>query len=416
MSQLTDDQLLHRFAEHRDAEAFGRLVERHARLVHATCRRETGDDGLAEDASQTVFLLLAKKARSLRAERSLASWLFATSRLASRNLLREERRRKAREARASAEMERTMNPDASEVIEPHLNDALARLRPSDRQAVILRYLEGRSLAEVASEMNLGESAARMRVNRAIDRLRANLGRAGVTVSVVGLVTMLDHDASAAVPQSLLSVVSVPSAASSGGGIGAWPLLAKGTLIALATTTTKTLVAASAATLLVGGGFVFVRSNVSKIDDATIRAGFRPLIGKWAGTTNLSAFQPNATGTTTMQIDFQPEDGGRKLKFTIKVPDLHYGDRKVMSIDSKTGHMLVAMADGKVEELTMTGFQDVASRGEGMIRLVGKPAERKGLTQTKVGLTIKGDHLTLRQENVPFEGKSDVQDINLERVK
>lgn len=416
MSQLTDDQLLHRFAESRDAEAFGRLVERHARLVHATCRRETGDDALAEDASQTVFLLLAKKARSLRAERSLASWLFAASRLASRNLLREERRRKAREARASAEMEHTMNSDAAEVIEPHLNDALARLRPADRQAVILRYLEGRSLSEVATEMNLGENAARMRVNRAIDRLRANLGRAGVTVSVAGLVVVLDRSAEAAVPQSLLTAVSVPSAASSGGGIGAWTLLAKGTFIALATTTTKTLVAASAATLLLGGGFVFVQSNSPKYDDATIRAAFRPLVGKWAGTTNLSSFQPNATGTTRMQIDFQPEDGGLKLRFTIKVPELHHGDRKVMSIDPKTGHMLVKMGDGKVEELTMTGFQELAIRGEGTIRLVGKPATTKGLTQTKVAITVKGDHLTLRQENVPFEGKTDTQDINLERAQ
>lgn len=417
MSHLTDDQLLQRFADHRDAEAFGRLVERHAGLVHATCRRETGDAALAEDAAQTVFLLLARKARSLRAERSLASWLFATARLASRNLLREERRRKAREARASAGMETTMTSrDDSEAISPHLNEALIRLRPADRQAVILRFMEGRSFAEVAVELNLGESAARMRVNRAIERLRVNLGRAGVTVTVAGLVAALDRDAQAAVPPSLLNVVSASSVASSGGGVGVGSLLAKGTLIALATTTTKTLVAASVATLLLGGGFVYVRTTTPKYGDETVRAAFKSLVGKWSGTTNLSSFQPNATGRTPMQIDFQPEDDGRKLKFTIKAPEVHHGDRKVMSIDPRTGHMMVMVGDGKVEELDMVGFADLASRGEGTLRLVGKPAQMKGLSQTKVSIIVSKDRLVLRQEDIPFEGKPDVQDIELERVK
>ena len=107
-------------------------------------------------------------------------------------------------------------------------------------------------------MNLGESAARMRVNRAIERLRSNLGHAGVTVSGVALLTVLDRDAQAAVHVHLLNAVSVPGAASSG-STGASVLLAKGTLIAMATTTTKILTATCAVALLAGGGFIAVRA-------------------------------------------------------------------------------------------------------------------------------------------------------------
>jgi len=412
MSHLTDDQLLQRFAERRDAEAFAQLVQRHMGLVHATCRRETGDDALAEDAAQATFLVLARKARALVDERSLASWLFATARLTARNLLREERRRRAREERASAGTERDMTTEDSAAIEPLLNEALGRLKPQDRQAVILRYLEGRSLAEVASELNVAESAARMRVQRAVERLRLNLGRMGVAVSVVALVGVLDSQASAAVPSHLLAV-SAPPAASSGAGLGTWTLLAKGSTLLLATTTTKALVASGVA-LVAAGGFVFVR-NQSTIDDATVRSAFRPLVGTWKGTANVPMPPRGERGPTTMIFEAKTEKDGLGLAITMRFPDQHQGERKHLSIDP-SGRLIVEGQGEPVERYRPIGFHEFAAKGEGKLGFEGQSTEGGRNAELKVSFEVHGDRLIMHQSTKPQNGPEQGQDVTLERVK
>jgi RNA polymerase sigma factor (sigma-70 family) len=412
MSHLTDDQLLQRFAESRDAEAFDRLVQRHMGLVHATCRRETGDDALAEDAAQATFLVLARKARSLRDERSLASWLFATARLTARNLLREERRRKAREARASAGTEREMNVEDTGAIEPLLNEALGRLKPQDRQAVILRYLEGRSLAEVAAELNVAESAARMRVQRALERMRTNLGRLGVATTVVALVAVLDSQASAAVPPNLLAV-SVPPTASSGAGFGTWTLLAKGTTLLLATTT-KALVASGVA-LVVAGGFVFVRSQ-PVFDDATVRAAFRPLVGRWKGTATVPMPPDGSRKPTAMLVDVKPEKDGLGLALTMRFPDIHQGERKHLSIDSK-GQFVVEGQEGQpTERYQSQGIREVAAKGQGKLQFAGRSTEGGRTADLRVSFEIGANRMIMHQSAKPLNGPEQGQDVTLERVK
>jgi RNA polymerase sigma factor (sigma-70 family) len=412
MSHLTDDQLLQRFAESRDAEAFDRLVQRHMGLVHATCRRETGDDALAEDAAQATFLVLARKAKALRDERSLASWLFATARLTARNLLREERRRKAREARATAGTERTMNTEEPEAIEPLLNEALGRLKPQDRQAVILRYLEGRSLAEVAVELNVAESAARMRIQRAIERLRLNLGRMGVATSLAVLLAVLDSQASAAVPPRLLAV-SVPSSASSGGGFGTWTLLAKGTTLLLATTTTKALVASGVA-LVAAGGFVFVKTR-PVFDDATVRAAFRPFVGSWKGTATMPMPPDGSRKPTTMLVEAKPEKEGLGLALTMRFPDIHQGERKHLSIDSQ-GRFIVEGQGQPTERYQSQGIREVAAKGEGKLQFQGRSGGASHAADLKVSFEVQGDRLVMHQSSKPLNGPEQGQDVTLERVK
>jgi len=97
---MHDGRLLREYAEHGSQAAFARLVERYLRLVYSACLRETGEAGPAEDAAQAVFLLLARKAPSLKGRASLAGWLFAASRLVSRNAVRQERRRRRQEQKA----------------------------------------------------------------------------------------------------------------------------------------------------------------------------------------------------------------------------------------------------------------------------------------------------------------------------
>jgi len=171
---MQDDTLLTHYAQGGSEAAFGQLVARHLSLVYATCLRETGSPSLAEDAAQVVFLLLARKAKSLRAGPSLAGWLYQTSRFVAKDIRKQEARRCLREQTVMQEITHRQEPPAPECqswqdVAPLLNDALSALKPGEREAVLLRFLEGHSLAETGAALSLTEDAARMRVSRAVDK-------------------------------------------------------------------------------------------------------------------------------------------------------------------------------------------------------------------------------------------------------
>ncbi len=201
---MHDGRLLREYAEHGSQAAFARLVERYLRLVYSACLRETGEAGPAEDAAQAVFLLLARKAPSLQGRASLAGWLFAAARLVSRNAVRQERRRRRQEQKAMEERtraDRDAEADAAVwgVIEPSLNDALAALNGREREAVLLRFFQGLSLAETGAALGVSADAAQMRVSRAVDKLRRHLAKAGVGVSGAALATLLPAHAAHSLP-------------------------------------------------------------------------------------------------------------------------------------------------------------------------------------------------------------------------
>jgi len=207
---LSDRALLRQYVERRSEAAFSRLVRRHLSLVYATCRREVGDPEVAEEVAQAVFLLLARKAPGLRAEAGLAGWLFQTARFAAKNALRREARRQRREWKA-AEMtrdsqaaEQAPGGDFWRQVEPHLNDALAHLGATDREAVLRRFFEGESLAEIGARLGLSENTARMRVARAVEKMRRHLARAGVTLAGAALGALLLERAGDAAPASCLA--------------------------------------------------------------------------------------------------------------------------------------------------------------------------------------------------------------------
>ena len=97
---LQDRQLLQRFIRDNSQEAFAALTARYLNLVYAVCRRELGDADAAEDVTQAVFLILARKAPSLRRDVVLSGWLFQTARFAAKNARTQEQRRKAYEEKA----------------------------------------------------------------------------------------------------------------------------------------------------------------------------------------------------------------------------------------------------------------------------------------------------------------------------
>ena len=190
---MEDWQLLRQFVDEGSRAAFDRLMARHRGLVYSTCRRELGSGALAEDATQVVFLILAQKAKSLRREVVLSGWLFQTARFAARDLRKNEQRQRARDEQAGVEMHEAAERTQESVwkkIDPKLHDSLDRLGSKDREAVLLRFFEDKSFAEIASALGQQEDAARHRVNRALEKMRRFLAAQGVVVPADTLGTLL----------------------------------------------------------------------------------------------------------------------------------------------------------------------------------------------------------------------------------
>ncbi|HVS51808.1 MAG TPA: sigma-70 family RNA polymerase sigma factor [Opitutaceae bacterium] len=205
-----DAALLREYAELRSEAAFAALVERHVSLVYFAALRRTGDAHLAEDIAQRVFTVAAQQAGALARHASLAGWLYTTTRFIAAKAMREERRRKNREQEAQLMHELSAPETAAndwEKLRPVLDAALDELGGRDREAVLLRCLEGRAFAEIGAALRLSEDAARMRVDRALDKLRARLERRGVTSTAAALGAALAAQSAAAAPAGLAAAVT-----------------------------------------------------------------------------------------------------------------------------------------------------------------------------------------------------------------
>ena len=209
---IPDHELLRRYAETGDETSFAELVRRHVSLVYsAALRQVNGDAHLAQDVTQLVFADFARKAGALALHRVLAGWLFTSTRYAAAKLVRGAQRRRAREAEAELMQEivhddRANAPDWAKV-QPVLDAALAELGETDRTAVLLRFFEGRDFAGVGARLGLSDNTARMRVERAMEKLRVALDRRGVTSTTAALALALGNQAVVAAPAGLAAARS-----------------------------------------------------------------------------------------------------------------------------------------------------------------------------------------------------------------
>ena len=207
-----DAALLAGYVRNRSESDFAELVQRHVNLVYsAALRQVNGDTHLAQDVAQLVFTDLARKAASLAGHRVLAGWLFTSTRFAAAKLVRGEQRRRSRELEAQSMQENSDSDPAVSLdwnrIRPVLDEAMAELSDRDRDAILLRYLEGRDFAEVGNRLSLSDNAARMRVDRAVEKLRALLARRGVTSTAAALALALGNQAVIAAPVGLATTVT-----------------------------------------------------------------------------------------------------------------------------------------------------------------------------------------------------------------
>ena len=212
-----DTKLQRQYVEERSERSFTELVQEHVNLVYSAALRETNGDGAqAEDVSQAVFTELARKAPRLLGHPSLAGWLYTTVRRTAANWRRADhpRRRREEEAQSMNELLSDDSPnEAWQRIQPVLDDALHELKEADREALVLRFLEDRPLREVGTRLGLKENAARMRVDRALDKLRGLLARRGITSTASGLAAALAIGVVTPAPAALAATIASTALAS-----------------------------------------------------------------------------------------------------------------------------------------------------------------------------------------------------------
>ncbi len=238
--ELSDGQLLHRFAVDGEEEAFAALVRRHGPMVLGVCRRILRHGCDAEDAFQVTFLVLFRRARALDRAGSLANYLYTVAYHAALKA-RANRSRRRQCEKEVRDMPQT--PAASAQLwtdlQPILDEELTRLPDRYRAAVVLCYLQGKTNEEAARLLGCATGTIKSRLARARDLLRTRLARRGVALSGGLLAALLAEHATAAVPSELAAAaLRTTLLVGAGEGTAAAAALADGVLKLLFVTRAK----------------------------------------------------------------------------------------------------------------------------------------------------------------------------------
>jgi RNA polymerase sigma factor (sigma-70 family) len=250
MQELDDTALLREYVERNSEEAFAALVTRHINKVYSVALRHTGNPHEAEEITQAVFVILARKSRHLGGRVILSGWLYQTARLTAVTFVRSAIRRARREQEAY--MQTALNESKSDVwtqIAPLLDAAMAGLNETDRHAVVLRFFDGKSMGEIGAALGANEDAAKKRVGRALEKLQKYFARRGVhstTETIAGTISSNSVQTAPALLIQTTTAVALAKGAAAGGSI---LTLVKATLLAMKT---KTIVATTAAAVVILG--------------------------------------------------------------------------------------------------------------------------------------------------------------------
>jgi RNA polymerase sigma factor (sigma-70 family) len=258
VEERQDARDLSEFAASRSAEAFARLSTRYAGLVYRVCLRRLKSEADAEDATQAVFVALARKAGSVKPDK-LAAWLHGASIRAAKFIAR-SRSNRARYEREAAHMKsaegEASTAEGREAL-MHLDGEIGKLPSKLREAVARHYLAGLTRAELARELGVPEGTVQSRLNAGLEKLRARLGGRGAMLGATALASLLASEAQAGAPAALVAslptLVSGSAAAGAAAGAGAGvSLIAEGVLKAMLWTRIKIAAAVIAAVTVVAG--------------------------------------------------------------------------------------------------------------------------------------------------------------------
>lgn len=190
MTNKNDKELLQEYVQFASEAAFEELVRRHVNMIYCTALRELrGDTASAEELTQLAFIELSRKAPELVLHPAPAGWLYTSVRWIAANLRRAEDRRHNRqtEYHAMSQTHPSESADATwQQVRPVLDETLHELDEADRSAIVLRFFEDLSLKKVGEQLGVSENAARMRVDRALEKLQGRLSRKGIVSTASAL--------------------------------------------------------------------------------------------------------------------------------------------------------------------------------------------------------------------------------------
>ncbi len=258
MSETSDIELLQQYARDGSEAAFAALVARHVNLVYSAALRKAGTAHAAEEITQVVFIILAKKARALRPGTVLAGWLYQTTRLTAINFLRGEIRRARREQEAIMQsLSHESEPEDWSGILPLLEDAMGYLSEKDRNAVILRFFEGKPFQEIGATLGSSENAAKKRVAHALEKLRRYFHKRGVASTVAAIAAALSAHSIQAAPSAVATAAAAAGIAQGAAATTTTLLLMRSTLGWMVWMKYKGAIGAGAIALIVAGTLVTV---------------------------------------------------------------------------------------------------------------------------------------------------------------
>jgi uncharacterized protein (TIGR03435 family) len=264
MQELDDIALLREYVERDSGEAFAMLVARHVNKVYSVALRHTGNPHQAEEITQAVFVILARKSHHLRKGVILEGWLYQTARLTAVTFIRGEIRRARREQ--EARMQTLLNENESDVwtqIAPLLDTAMAGLNETDRHAIVLRFFYDQSMKEVGTALGGSENAAKMRVNRAVEKLQKFFFKRGVSSTTAIIAGAISANSVQAAPEALATSVAAVAVVKGATAGGSTSTLIKGALKLMAWSKAKTAVAAGVGILLAAGTTTITIKEVQK---------------------------------------------------------------------------------------------------------------------------------------------------------
>jgi len=381
---IDDMQLLREYASRDSQEAFSALVSRHLNLVYSVAFRQTGNQHEAEEVAQAVFVVLARKAGSLRPGTVLSGWLYETARLTASNARRSEIRRHHREQEAY--MRSTLNEPVSDHwgrVGPLIEQAMSGLNEADRNAIVLRYFENKSLKDVGAALGASEDAAKMRVSRALEKLRVYFQTRSITLSAAALGEAIAVHSVQAAPAGLSAAVI--AAACQGSALTATTLtLAKGTLKLMAWTKLN-LIAGTAAVAVIT--WQWAKIETQQQETVALQNEVQQIS------------QQNERQLATLQ-EFQKAGAAARAGFSRPVPGNGFGGPNAGAAFARAAAARPSNpASGATPDKSMGGLMESMMKDPAMLKAIGE--QQAAMLKTQYASLLKQLNLTPEQQNKFF---------------